>query len=285
MKTITKLFLAGTALTAGGVASAQINVPPTNPAGSDIVLFVTDTTTHAYFVQDLGVQLDSLGVTTASVAADVAAGNLYSVFGSPTNPGPLGSGSSITVGAGLISDGIDSALATFESLHTGDTFYYGIMAGAQGDGSFNPGQARLLANYTAANGATQFTDEPSSNGIGQAASSLNQFFAGVNAGTTGYSAPSGIGAQAVSSFSQTSGANGAAIGTTTFLYELASTGAGNDANIYASTVGITVGLGGAISGLVSGSNTPVPLPAAIWLLGSGVVGLFGIGRRRAASAA
>ena len=83
MKTITKLMLAGTALTAGGVASAQINVPPTTPGGSDLVLFVTDTTTQTYFVQDLGVNLDSLGVTTASVQADVAAGRLYSVFGTP----------------------------------------------------------------------------------------------------------------------------------------------------------------------------------------------------------
>ena len=29
-------------------------------------------------------------------------------------------------------------------------------------------------------------------------------------------------------------------------------------------------------------NTAVPLPAAVWLLGSGLFGLFGIGRRRAA---
>ena len=159
------------------------------------------------------------------------------------------------------------------------------MAGSNGDGTFNSGEARILANYTAANGGTQFTDEPDSNGIGGAGSNLTQFFAAVNAGTTGYSAPSGIGAQAVTTFAQTSGANGAALGTTTFLYEMASTGAGNDANIYASTVGITVGLNGQISGLVSGGSTPVPLPAAIWLLGSGVVGLFGIGRRRAAAAA
>jgi hypothetical protein len=34
----------------------------------------------------------------------------------------------------------------------------------------------------------------------------------------------------------------------------------------------------------TGGGTPVPLPAAVWLLGSGLMGLFGIGRRRAASA-
>jgi hypothetical protein len=30
------------------------------------------------------------------------------------------------------------------------------------------------------------------------------------------------------------------------------------------------------------SGTPVPLPAAIWLLGSGLLGLAGVGRRKAA---
>jgi hypothetical protein len=35
-----------------------------------------------------------------------------------------------------------------------------------------------------------------------------------------------------------------------------------------------------ISGFVS--QTPVPVPAAIWLFGSGLIGLAGIARRRAA---
>lgn len=34
----------------------------------------------------------------------------------------------------------------------------------------------------------------------------------------------------------------------------------------------------------SGGTTPVPVPAAIWLLGSGLMGLFGVSRRRAAAA-
>jgi hypothetical protein len=31
----------------------------------------------------------------------------------------------------------------------------------------------------------------------------------------------------------------------------------------------------------NGGSTPVPLPAAVWLLGSGLLGLAGVGRRRA----
>jgi hypothetical protein len=34
----------------------------------------------------------------------------------------------------------------------------------------------------------------------------------------------------------------------------------------------------------AGNTAPVPLPAAVWLLGSGLLGLFGVSRRRAAAA-
>ena len=36
------------------------------------------------------------------------------------------------------------------------------------------------------------------------------------------------------------------------------------------------------AGLSFTPNTTVPLPAAVWLLGSGLLGLFGVSRRRAA---
>ncbi|MBS0379230.1 MAG: hypothetical protein JSS29_12140 [Proteobacteria bacterium] len=286
MKTFIKLALAGTAL-AAGVANAQINVPPTASGGSDLILFVTDTANGQTFVQDLGVNLDSLGVTTASVVADSNAGNSYSLFGNITNPGPLGSGGAITVGAGLINSTthVDSALAAFEAANSGGTFYYTIMAGANGDGSVNAGQGRLLAAYTSANGATQFNDEPGSAGINSAVSNTTAFFAQSNAGTAVYDYTAGLGKQAVTSFGQTSGGNGSAIGGTTFLYEMATFGSGNDANVYASTDAITVGLGGVITGLVSAGSGSVPLPAAFWLLGSGVLGLLGIGRRRNAAVA
>jgi hypothetical protein len=38
------------------------------------------------------------------------------------------------------------------------------------------------------------------------------------------------------------------------------------------------------AGILTASVGAVPLPAAVWLLGSGLLGLIGIGRRRASGA-
>jgi hypothetical protein len=62
------------------------------------------------------------------------------------------------------------------------------------------------------------------------------------------------------------------------LYTLAS---GNSYDLMTVTLSFTLGPNSSfgMSGFVQ--QEPVPLPAAIWLLGSGVVGLFGLRRRRA----
>jgi hypothetical protein len=287
MKTFIKLALAGAALAGGAAAQAQIPTSgfPTAAGGSDLILFVTDTTTGASFVQDLGVNLDSLGVTTASVVNDSNCGAActYSLFGTG-GTGPLGSGNPITVGAGIItSGGVDTALATWEAGNAStDTLYYSIIGAAQGNGSNDPGQGRFGATYTSANGANIFGSEQSTSAVVGAASSTNGFFGDVNGKVSYFAATAGSGNLAMGSFMGTN--NGASLGGTTFFYELAGFGGSNDANVYASTDAITVGAKGAITGLVSAAGA-VPLPAAFWLLGSGVLGLFGISRRRAAPAA
>jgi hypothetical protein len=278
MKTTSKLMIAAGVLV-GGVANAAISPYPAT--GSDLVLFVTDLTNGTSMFQDLGVTLNSLGVTTASVQADATAGNAYSIFGTGTT-GPLGSGSSpIQVGAGLITGGVDTAVAAFTSGHTGDNIVYGILAAASGDGSVNAGQSRLLVNMTSAQAAQEFQDEPNTANVNGAVSSNAAFFAQVVAGTTtAFGSSTGGGFQASSAYSIGTQRNSNTTGTTTFLVEFAGFGVGTDANVYQSLTPITLSSNGAVTGLVSGTSA-VPLPAAVWLLGSGVVGLLGIGRRRA----
>ena len=273
MKTITKLMLAGTALAAAGAANAAtINVVPTAPTGSDLVLFVTDTTASVGFIQDLGVTVDSLGVTTASGAADVANGIAYNSFGS---------GSAGTLLNPVGTNGVDASLATFLSAHTGDNFVYGFEAAGTGDGSINAGQGRAVASFTSANSALLFGSEPGSGDAHDAAQQINSFFANINNNNAPlYGASTGTGAQNTSIYGVLTDA---ALGTSVYLSELVTGGSSADANIYTSSA-LKVSLGGMITGFASGGTAPVPLPAAIWLLGSGLVGLFGVGRRRLAAA-
>ncbi len=293
MKTVNKVLMAGIALAIGGVANAQIAPYPST--GSDIVLFVTDLTTNSAFYQDMGVSLNTLGVTTASVQADALAGNSYSLFGNFTNPGPLGSGSGpITVGAGLIVGGVDLALQAFTTGHTSDVYVYGFLAAANGDGSTGVGQARLAATFTGTNATGAFNDEPATATLANPSVPGNaNFFSEVNAASTcgtyctyvsqgtltPFGSSGGDGAQASSNFSLTTHVNSAAAGATTYFVEFAGFGDGNDANVYQSLTPIVVNANGTVSGIVSGTSS-VPLPAAVWLLGSGVIGLLGIGRRR-----
>ena len=44
----------------------------------------------------------------------------------------------------------------------------------------------------------------------------------------------------------------------------------------------TLGFAGGVASLAYVTAAPVPIPAAVWLFGSGLLGLFGIGRRKAA---
>ena len=115
---------------------------------------------------------------------------------------------------------------------------------------------------------------------------VNGYFAAVNQGTnTPYGGTSGNGGQAASAIGAVSTS---ALGTAMYLYEEATTGSGNQANWYGSALAIQVNADGSITGISTSGGTggsPVPLPAAVWLLGSGVLGLFGIGRRRVATAA
>ena len=66
------------------------------------------------------------------------------------------------------------------------------------------------------------------------------------------------------------------------LYLLATYGNGNGANVYEGQYTLSLGKDGSLT--VNGGTAPVPLPAAVWLFGSGLMGLLGICRRRTAIA-
>jgi hypothetical protein len=72
-----------------------------------------------------------------------------------------------------------------------------------------------------------------------------------------------------------------AIGSAAHFYMLAGSGTGqnNLARIYKG-LDVTLSLNGTLSAAAGPGGPQVPLPAAVWLLGSALVGFTGIARRR-----
>jgi hypothetical protein len=276
MKTISSLLLAGAAVGAAATANAQIT------STNDLILFVTDTSNNQAFVQDLGTLTSNVGST---------AGGSYSI-----SSGAIGTISNPSIASGILNaSGIDTSLASFLTTNSGGNFVYGIL-GFSGNGGAGPGQstgvqtldassAQVLAEVAAGtsnfNATNLYESEPSSSNAVTLVQGIGSFLTAVQSGTntTPYGASTGTGAQGASTLGTP---NDYKLGSTVYLWAIASNGAGVDANFYASNTAIVVGTNGSITGLSSGGTT-VPLPAAIWLLGSGLVGLAGISRRRSAA--
>jgi hypothetical protein len=109
LSTVIKLALAGSALIGGAAQAATITNTPTTAGGSDLVLFVKDNTTPAFFTQDLGNQIGSI-YSKSQVTAD----------GVLSSPKQISTPTSIA--------GTDAALASFLSAHSGDSFTWSILA-------------------------------------------------------------------------------------------------------------------------------------------------------------
>ena len=85
--------------------------------------------------------------------------------------------------------------------------------------------------------------------------------------------------------------SGAAVGTAVSFYNIIGNVFTSAADGLASHAAATttyngfwyLGTDGSLSYNIA-SASPVPLPAAVWLFGSGLLGLFGVGRRRAVAA-
>jgi hypothetical protein len=275
LKTAIKLALVGAVL-AGGAANADVIANTgLSTSGSDLVLFVSDTTSHSYYTYDLGTQLGSL-FNISRVVSDAAAGNDYNL--ATGNVGSFTTSASL----GLTAPGLASFLGATAA---GDNVKWSILATNTSGGSFAAGSRLFLASAPT---DTLFQGEGNSSQASTMAGATTTFFGNVNA-AGGASGPLtstaigwgvGAGASAPNSFVGPDFANGGDVGTAQNLYILATYGNGNDANVYASTNTITLSNAGVLT--VSGTTPAVPLPAAVWLFGSGLLGLVGVGRRKAA---
>jgi hypothetical protein len=278
MKNLVRLAVAG-ALVAG-YSTVQAQSLPSSDA-SDLWLFVADTSTQETFAIDTGVSVASLLSTSTS--------------GLTTNPGPnplVVSFSPSTVSSAALSSFINaSGAGTVEWAIEGANYNSSIGTKPQ-----KPGEIVGITDNGTSQGAVI---------AGLDNSNLTTWAAGFN-GDIGYVAGAYTAGGATYAWS-TGSAAGAAWGSSKYapqgstdLYGVS--GADNSGIKIGSTESIFALTGGSsatfdesyLLGTVSlqagGPNgwelvlTPVPLPAAVWLLGSGLLGLAGIARRRVGSA-
>jgi hypothetical protein len=283
MKNFVRLAVAGAIATGYSVgAFAQLgpatpNAPSTGSA--DLWVYVTDPGAQDTFAVDTGISLSSLQPA------------------------------SYTTGAKLVNDSSDAsanfsvtsaALAAFVSSSSDPSALTFGLEGVQYNGNYANAAAETAgadvgvfsaATTTAAGSVTNmnFTNmkvlAPGYNGdvnylVNNGYTQGGSAFSFSNGTTTGnvWGAGSGNTGGSTNLYGQGPTQSGLALGTAANLYDL--TGNGTTSNLQSYLLGtVTVSANGTITNI---APAPVPLPAAVWLLGSGLLGLFGVGRRRAA---
>ena len=292
MKHFTKTLLAGAiALAATGAAEARIadTAQPVTFMGSEMVLTVWNVTTQKSYTLDLGVtQSQFLAGHFAGLNRAVADVNLTSLLQASAATDDIRysvtSGSSSTSSSNvLVASGDYAGLSKKVASLTN----YGLIVS---------GQQGALADFTAVTStsakvntaiiseANNASNVNSATGQAAASDAVNvSLFASL--GDQGYAGDATWGANlggALGAFSTM-----AAVGTNMSLFR-ASLNPGNPAllvfNEFDKSLNFSVaGLGSAnAAGTLSFINvSAVPLPAAVWMFGAGLMGLLGLNRRKA----
>jgi hypothetical protein len=270
MKLFVKLVLAGSALAAS--AAYANTVSPTTGNG-ELVLYALDTNTNISYARGLQIQIDSV-MTRSTIAGD----STY-VFGSGT------------VNYSLPTIAPDANMTAFLAGAAGHTVVWAIQAGDSQQNLNTAGAERYLST-SALNLQVQ---PPVTNGVIRTV--YNQID-GTQADMIGNTAtPPGDGQSRITTApSGGVGPGWGAGGTDNSAPNWF--GGGPDSRVALGSAGgfyvLTTGGGSiaaksrvyqAISVQLDANGTlhsvgAVPLPAAVWLFGSGVLGLIGIGRRR-----
>jgi hypothetical protein len=286
MKTIVRLAVAG-ALAASTAAHAQPALPSTD--ASDLWIFVADPSASKTFVLDTGIPLASLmpsgslvtGATLSTAIDDTSLINAAASFtptaqltafinaantaGQPLEWGVLGVNYPGTdqryTGAGqeiVIFDN-PGATSTVASTNPGKMFTFA--QGFTGDATyFIPGYTTGGTTYLWSAGTTA-GNVWGAGGAANAAGSTNLYGTEPN--------------QAVNA----AGTAPFLLGQAAPLYGVTGNGSTGQAQSYV-LANLELTSTGSLQALSS-----VPLPAAVWLFGSGLLGLIGVGRRRSSAAA
>jgi hypothetical protein len=264
MNTLAKIGVAG-ALAMGYVSAHAGAVVPSSSNPGDVFLFadvISGGSVIGAFAADTTVTVNGATGVTGNLT------NGQSLYGSTTNLASLialGSQAGNTIQWAVVGGGGQPS-GSLQFVTTDTNTSLGTMTGRSGvnashwlSGFINT--ATLVGNNTGAN-PDVFATSP-----GGAANWDPTIFAN-NASNWYSNGPTNL-------------VNG--LGTSASLYGVTADGQSSTNLVKTSVLGnVTLTAAGLVFSTVT--TAPVPLPAAIWLLGSGLLGLFGIGRRKAIAA-
>lgn len=282
MKASIKLAVVGALALMGGVANAaNINTTTSTANGSQLLLLLNNATDKAFLAFELTPTVQDVKANSILASDPVSQ---YS------NDGPLAVNvhGSLTVPAAL--NGYSTPnLTSYLAANVGENITWTIL-GAKTSGSTAAASnvfvyTSVIPNQLDSNwiGGDVVT---SAGGVASLIGEINGSVVNNGVSTTGgYGSALPVGSQAPASFfSSANAANGAALGSAQSLFLVASTAdSAVAANVYKSAYTLTLSSAGLLS--YDAPVSAVPVPAAIWLLGSGLMGLVGIGRRRNATVA
>jgi hypothetical protein len=262
MKTIVGIAVA--AVLSVGAANAAINPPGTGQG--ELVEWVVDNTTNKVYARGLGVDETSILPASAIVSTATYAG--------ATPP--------LSTGTSLGTFGPDGNLTTFLAQNGGhDSFSFGVLSAGQHTGGAtaqNPGASVVEftspltiadSNLNVPGGLSIQTNVTA---VQATVTTLNSTLQGASSGdVSGQFSPGsgefGLYADNITAVTP--------IGTSVNFYAITGNSSKPQSGQLYTAGLVTMSADGTLSSVSS-----VPLPAAIWLLGSGLLGLAGVGRRR-----
>ncbi|MEJ0087433.1 MAG: VPLPA-CTERM sorting domain-containing protein [Pseudomonadota bacterium] len=273
MKAIWKFSAVAALALSGGLAQADIALP-TAPTGSNLVLFIRDTTPGA---NPNRVYARGLDLTVDSVLTQAAANGTYAFAQSIpfTIPSPIGPDANLT--------------AFFNAGAAGATYSWTIMASSQN--GIGPGSQRYVT--TTQREFTANNQLPNNNSLNGSWSQVNTMLGDLNSalpdsGPQNSTQVDGLWGSAGGLYEGATGWFGSAgtssendLGATANLFVLVNTA---DSGTARARLFVATDLQLSMDGTLS-SVAAVPLPPALYLLGSAFAGLAGVARRKKAKAA
>ena len=265
LKTVVAIAIAG--VSGLGALNASADIVNTDTGNGELTLFVRNETTGAVYARGLQIQLNSIltesAIQTGPYNAGVANERTYVL---PQSIGP------------------DAALSSF--LGQAGSFTWTIMGGDNTGGATVTGGKRYVTTTQAdlTNGTTVTLSQLSSNfnNLFTMINQINDFLpntSGSSISSDGQWRQTGTvpGAEAGSWYGSSLN-NSNNIGTAANFYLLAAPGRSGAARIY-QFADLRLRADGTLES-IGAPPAPVPLPAAFWLLGTGLAGLAGVSRRR-----